>query len=113
MKNLIITLAAVLIASGGILAAQSSYDTVKFHLDQPALVGDVELPAGNCTVNIVNSATGNNALLFRCGSGVQVIALANPLIDTAGRKAGVVLIFGDNGNRIDQVWLASTGYKII
>lgn len=115
MKRLIAVLAIV---AGGVVSAQSSRDVVKFQLSQPAMVGEVELPAGTCTAGSLNSGNGNTALVFRCESGAHAVVLANPITAApfeGTKPAGVVLTLRGDVQRIDQVWLGSngSGYQII
>jgi hypothetical protein len=115
MNKLILTLA---VAACGMLSAQSSKGVVRFQLAQPAMVGNVELPVGTCTVALMNTGSGNSALLFRCVSGAQAMVLANSVSEAVfeGHKpVGVVLTHHGDAYRVDQVWLSSNGggYKII
>lgn len=115
MKHLILTLT---LAACGTLFAQSSRDTIKFELTQPAMVGNVELPAGTCTVSLMNPANGNTALLFRCESGAQAMVLANPISGASfdsSKPVSVVLTHDGAAYRIDRIWLAAhaSGYRII
>lgn len=114
MKRLIAVLAIV----GGVVSAQSSRDAVRFQLTQPAMVGEVELPAGVCTAGLLNSGNGNAALVFRCESGAQAVVLANPITAApfeGTKSVGIVLTTRGDVMRIDQVWLGSngSGYQII
>ena len=112
MKNLKL-ICLTLTAACGLLSAQSFSDTLKTSFTHPVMVGTVQIPAGDCTITLLNSVSGNSTLLVRAASGEQAVVLANPINDEntfdSNREAGVVLSTRGGVYRLDKIWLASKG----
>jgi hypothetical protein len=105
------TLLAVCIAALGLSAA--STDLVKVNLPAPVMVGGVELPSGECTIQEMSSG-GNVVLLVRSKTGQQSAVLANRLSEMQEGHTSVVLSRQEGRYTLDQVWLGDDkGFQIL
>ena len=67
MKSIVSLFAGVCFAAlslAPVAAAQSS-DIVRFHLSDPAMVGTVQLPAGDYEVRVLESVVDSNTVIFQ------------------------------------------------
>ena len=96
---------AVVCALGRTGMAQSSGETVKVHLDHAIVVSGVEIPAGDCTLRLVEEG-GNGLLTVRSEFGPQAAALVNPVYDEGSHHAAsVVLQHRGDTYFLDRIWL--------
>jgi hypothetical protein len=108
---------AAALAVCGIAGAASSGDRMKVHFDYPVAAGDVVLPAGDVTIQMldpVNDASG--VLLVRSASGVETTLLTNRIDPSNAPKseASVTLSHSGNTYRLQNVWLSqTTGFQIL
>ena len=71
------TFCCAALAIGGALYAQSSPDHMTVHFDQPVMVGETKLPAGDCDIRVMRGASDTTILLLRSENGRTIAALAN------------------------------------
>ncbi|HEV8145682.1 MAG TPA: hypothetical protein VGP79_04855 [Bryobacteraceae bacterium] len=111
------TLCAVLLGTCAALSAHSSMDMVKFHSSNAFAVAGAELPAGDITIQMLESTRGNIVPLVRSDSGPQAIVLANRLNGEAPHGSDKTQVtFQRRGTVIglDQIWLSNRdGFQVL
>jgi hypothetical protein len=111
------TIGAVLLATCGIGSAHNAMDMVKFHTSTAITVAGTELPAGDNTIQMIDSGRGNVVLLVRSEAGPQAIVLANRLNGAAPHgsdKVQVTLQRRGDVYGLDQIWVSNrNGFQIL
>jgi hypothetical protein len=93
MKQLLLSVAAMATLSVATLHAQT-FSSLRIHFDQPVIVVDNELPAGDYTIRMVETSGLDPLVLFQSDTGKSVIALAQRDLrrgDQAAPKTDVIL----------------------
>ena len=111
------TMCAVLLGACGAASAHNAMDMVKFHCSSAIMIAGVELPAGDNTIQMLDSGRGNVVLLVRSESGPQAIVLANRLNGAAPHgsdKVQVTLQRRGGVYGLDQIWLSNRdGFQVL
>jgi len=106
------TLLAICIAALGLSAA--SLNPIKVTLATPVIVGGVELPPGECTVQQLNVPGDNAVLTFRCADGVSTNVLVNRVSNDKANQTGLTLTFQGGRYLVDQIWMNQLdGYQVL
>ncbi|HWC96329.1 MAG TPA: hypothetical protein VG456_06265 [Candidatus Sulfopaludibacter sp.] len=106
------TLLAICIAALGLSAA--SLNPLKVTLAVPTVVGGVELPPGEVTVQELNAGSANVVLLVRAKTGEQVNVLVNRLTSPGATHSGITMSFQGGRYVMDQVWLNEfEGFQVL
>jgi len=82
------------------------------------LAGETVLPAGDCTIQMLDPVNADNGvLLIRSESGVQTTVLTNrlyPADRSADSRARVTLSRDGDKYRLDSVWMSdSDGFQVL
>jgi hypothetical protein len=107
---------AAALAICGIAGAASSTDRLKVHFDKPVMVGATTLPAGDVTIQRLDSASEEGILMLRSESGVEAAVLTNRLDAADAPKASPSVQLTRHGDNyeLDSVWLSGTqGFQIL
>jgi len=109
---------AAALAVCGAAGALTFNERMKVHFDQPVMAGETLLPAGDCTIQMLDPANSDDSvLLIRSESGVQTTVLTNRLSASDGgsdNRARVTLSREGNTYRLDRVWLSDTeGFQLL
>ena len=111
------TICAVVMGACGAASAHNAMDMVKFHSSTTITIAGTELPAGDNTIQMLDSGRGDVVLLVRSESGPQAIVLANRLSGAAPHgsdKVQVTLERHGNTCALDQLWLSNhDGFQIL
>ncbi len=114
--KILTTICTVLLGVCGTALAHDSM-ALKLHSSTAFMVGGTELPAGDNTIQMLDSSDGNIVLLVRSTAGPKAMVLTNPLHGTAPVGHGEVQVsLQHRGNvyRLDQIWLPDhTGFQIL
>jgi hypothetical protein len=107
------TLLAICIAALGLSAA--SLEPMKVTLATPMIVGGVEMPPGECTIQALANNTDMVALTVRSKSGQQSSILVNRVSTAApASHSGIVMSFQGGRYVLDQIWLNdSEGFQVL
>jgi hypothetical protein len=106
----------MLLALSGAAWSQSYALLTKFEVDQPVVVGRVELPAGEYSVRMLDTGNGNVVLAVESLTGARAIVLANRITSlTSERRSAAVSLTREDGHYLlDQVWASAwRGYQIV
>jgi hypothetical protein len=101
----------------GAALAHNATDVMKFHCSTAIMVAGTELPAGDNTIQVLDTSRGNVVLLVRSESGAQALVLVNRLNSTpAHGNDAVTITLQRRGNvyTLDQIWLPDhTGFEVL
>ncbi len=96
--------------------AQSPVDHMTVHFNSPVLVGEKEIPAGNCDIQVMHSSS-DNILILRSQAGPSALAVVSRLSESttnAKESTGVVLNRRGNDLYLYRVLLDNhTSYQVI
>jgi len=110
------TFCCAALAIGGALYAQSSPDHMTVHFDQPVMVGETKLPAGDCDIRVMRGASDTTILLLRSENGRTIAALANHTYDddaTPNDNASIILNRRGNDLQLSRVLFSDhSGYQL-
>jgi hypothetical protein len=112
------TIGAVILAACGVVSAHNAMDMVKFHSSTAITVAGTEFPAGDNTIQMLDSGSGNVVLLVRSvESGAQAMVLASRLNGAAPHgsdKVQVTLQRRGNAYGLDQIWISNRdGFQVL
>jgi hypothetical protein len=106
------TLLAICIAALGLSAA--SLEPMKVTLATPLIVGGVEMPPGDCTIQALTNNSNNVVLTVRSKSGQQSNILVNRLAPATPSHSGIVMSFQGGRYVLDQIWLNEfEGFQVL
>jgi len=107
---------AAALAFCGMASAQSGPETVRVHFDQAVMVGSVEIPAGDVTIEELSFAP-DVMLLVRSKAGPQTTVMANRVTAPEGgdsHGASVVLTRTEAGYRLHRIWVTPvSGFELL
>ena len=89
---------------------------VKVTLPVAVTVGSITLPAGECTIQALQSDGNGSVLLLRASNGMNVEVIANRINEARTANETHITLLTDGGtHHIDKVWLAGqqTGYELL
>jgi hypothetical protein len=115
MRKLMMICAAALAVCGA-AGALTFNDRMKVHFDQPVIAGETVLPAGDCTIQMLDPADNTSSvLLIRSESGVQTMVLTNRLsLNDSAKGAKITIIREGDAYRLNRVWLSETeGFELL
>ena len=96
--------------------AQSPIDHMTVHFNTPVLVGEKEIPAGDCDIQVMHSSS-DSILILRSQAGPSALAVVNRLSESAmdaKETTGVVLNRRGNDLQLYRVLLDNhTGYQLL
>lgn len=117
MRMMTTMICAAAMSLCGTLLAQSSPDLITVHFATPVMVGDVMLPAGDCSIQVLHGASDNIILAVRSASGGVASVMVNRLTDSNIETNGhvnVVLNRRSKGYQLDQILLPNhNGYQVL
>ena len=92
-------------------------DHLTVHFNSSVIVGETKLPAGDCDIQVLHDASGNNTLVLRSQAGPYTAAVASHVsegnTDDAGTSPTVVLNRHGNDLQLYRILLADhTGYQL-
>ena len=101
----------------GIAGAQGINSSIKLHLDQAVMVGETSIPAGDCTIQVLNGNSDTLALLVRSAAGMQTTVMINhinPIDARTHNAANVTLKSHDGRFWLDTVWISGDqGFQVL
>jgi hypothetical protein len=101
-----------MITALGLSAA--SIEPMKVTLAAPVIVGGVELPPGECTIQEMSGSSSNVVLMVRSNTGAQVNVLVNRISSTRDSREGIVLTLQNGRYVLDQIWLnQEDGFQVL
>jgi hypothetical protein len=110
------TLCCAALALGSALYAQSSPDHMTVHFDQPVLVGETKLPAGDCEIRVMRGASDTTILVLRSENGRTIAALASHMNDddaTPNDNASIILNRRGDDLQLSKVLFSDhSGYQL-
>jgi hypothetical protein len=105
---------AALIMCGAIYA-QTPADHMKVHFNTPVMVGETQLPAGDCDIQVMHGSSDSIVLVLRSQGGTAA-AVASHLSESgtdADGNASVVLNRRANGLQVYRILFGDhTGYQL-
>ena len=106
--------AAVALCSA--IYAQSPIDHMTVHFNTPVLVGEKEIPAGDCDIQVMHGSS-DSILILRSQAGPSALAVVNRLSeDTTDSKESTGVVLNRRGNELQlyRVLLDNhTGYQLL
>src|SRR5260370_37854460 len=97
--------------------AQSPADHMRVHFNTPVLVGEKEIPAGDCDIQVMHGSSDSIILTLRSQAGPSALAVVSRLSEDtpdARESTGVVLNRRGNDLHLYRVLLDNhTGYQLI
>ena len=96
--------------------AQSPVDHMTVHFNTPVLVGEKEIPAGDCGIQVMHDSS-DSILILRSQAGPSALAVVSRLSESttdAKEITGVVLNRRGNDLQLYRVLLDNhTGYQLL
>jgi hypothetical protein len=96
--------------------AQSPVDHMTVHFNTPVLVGEKEIPAGDCDIQVMHSSS-DSILVLRSQTGTSALAVVSRLSESAtDAKEGTSVVLNRRGNDLQlyRVLLDNhTAYQLI
>uniref|UniRef100_Q01SU3 Uncharacterized protein n=1 Tax=Solibacter usitatus (strain Ellin6076) TaxID=234267 RepID=Q01SU3_SOLUE len=110
------TFCCAALALGSALYAQSNADHMTVHFNQPVMVGETKLPAGDCDIRVLRGASDTTILVLRSENGRSVAALASHMSEedsTSKDNASIVLSRHGDDLQLSKVLFSDhTGYQL-
>lgn len=116
MKNLALFCAALL-TTCGLMSAQNEPDVMRVHFPTAVVAGETTIPAGDATIQVMESNNGSRIMVIRSSNGPHasvLVSLLNDLTPEANHGANVKLDHRGNDLVLDTVWMSDTrGFAVI
>src|SRR6476660_5179084 len=108
-------ISAAALLFGSILHAQTS-DRITVRFATPVLVGETQIPAGQCDIQVMRSNADSILLVVRPESGAAVSVLANHYDNSSAKVKGDANVIldkkGDNLHLSQILFPDNTGYQV-
>lgn len=111
MKQILsLSFAMILVSIAG-YGFVNSHDNVKVHLSTAAHIGETKLPAGDYTIQFLDTTSGLPVLEVQSEAGVHVLVMANRNYTNVSDKTNVILTADGVDYRISAIHLAGRSYS--
>ena len=113
MRNGMFAMAAVCLSMLAGTAAAEITRPVRFTLPLSVTAGNAILPAGECTLDTVNTMTSTQVIAIRCAGNLVTVTPAMRIMTPDGRAAErtEVLLQNNNGQvSLHRVWIGGEAY---
>ena len=109
------TFCCAALALCGALYAQSTSDHLTVHFNSPVMVGETQLPAGDCDIQVMHGNSNNVVVVLRSQGGRATAAVASRLSDGSEDAEGSIVL-NRRGNELHVsriLFNDHTGYQLI
>jgi hypothetical protein len=118
MKKTIFAAAVVCLSFvlGVVSASAQMINVVRVTLPVAATIGGVSIPAGECTIQTLQSDGSSSVLLIRGANGAAVETIATRVNDSQSqRETHVTLRPAGSSYQLDKIWIAGQhyGYELL
>lgn len=116
LMKLFTTLSAAALLFGSLLNAQTPSDRITVRFATPVMIGETKIPAGECDIQVMHSASDSIVLVVRPEGGSAVSVLASHLSDSTTEvngDASIVLDRRGDTYRLNRILFSDhTGYQV-